>query len=128
MSAGARPAVLDRLPWRILGLVLLGALVLVYHPEQGGLTNRLVIPTGMAVATWMLVQNLAAVALGAGILAGVHSAPGSADWVRGLAYPVLTVLCAIALTVVFLRRFRRHIADTHDVRWQHRRERGRGEP
>jgi hypothetical protein len=101
--------VLEHLPWRIAGLVLLGALVVVYHPEHGGAVNRLVIPVAMGVATWMLVQNLAAVTLGAGILAGIHSAPGSGDWV-------------VALAAVLLQRFRRHIAATHEARWRHRRE------
>ncbi len=118
---------LEHLPWRLAGLVLLGALVVVYHPEQGGAVNRLVIPLGMGIATWMLVQNLAAVTLGAGVLAGVHSAPGSSDWVRGIAYPAVTAACAILLGIVLIERFRRHMAATHEARWRQRRDRQQGD-
>lgn len=114
---------LEHLPWRVAGLALLGVLVVLYHPEEGGALNRLVIPVAMALATWMLVQNLTAVALGAGILAGVHSAPGSEDWVRGIAYPIVTAVCVVALAALLLQRFRRHIAATHEARWRHRRKR-----
>jgi preprotein translocase subunit SecY len=121
------PGVLAHLPWRIAGLALLGGLVVAYHPEQGGVLQRLLIPVAMAVATWMLVQNLAAVALGAGILAGLHSAPASADWVPALAYPALAALCAVVLAVVFAQRFRRRIAATHEDRWRPRRTRQRSD-
>jgi hypothetical protein len=118
---GATPAVLEHLPWRLAGLVLLAVLVTVYHPEQGGAVNALLIPLGMAVATWLLVQNLAAVALGAGILAAIHSAPSSPDWIRAVAYPVLAALCGGILGAVLLQRFRRRIAATHEARWRERR-------
>lgn len=125
-SPGAKPAVLRHLPWRIAGLALLAVLVVVYHPEQGGVIHRLAIPMAMAVATWMLVQNLAAVALGAGVLAGIHSAPGSGDWIRALGYPILAAACAAIVGVVVVQRFRRRIAATHDARWRHRQARRRG--
>src|SRR5690606_21472745 len=63
--AGARPprpAVLRHLPWRIAGLTLLAVLVVAYQPDRGDVVNRLAIPVAMALATWMLVQNAAAVA------------------------------------------------------------------
>lgn len=123
MKQPGRPAVLAHLPWRVAGLVLLGGLVVAYHPEQGGVLNRLLIPVAMAVATWMLVQNLAAVALGAGLLATIHSAPGSQDWIAAAAYPGLAALCGLILAAVLLQRFRRRIAATHDTRWRDRRER-----
>ena len=118
-----RPAVLENLPWRIAGLLLLGVLVVIYDPEQGGAIHRLAIPIAMAVATWMLVQNLAAVALGAGLLALFHSAPGSSDWIRGIAHPVLAGISALTLAGAMIARFRRHIAATHDARWRHRLDR-----
>lgn len=123
MSRGGRPAVLENLHWRLAGLVLLGVLVVVYQPEQGGPWDRLAVPIAMAFATWMLVQNAAAVALGAGLLAAIHSAPGSGDWISGVGYPALAALCALILLAVMVRRFRRHIAATHDARWRRRRER-----
>jgi hypothetical protein len=114
------PAVLEHLPWRIAGLVLLGVLVVAYQPEQGGAPQRVLIPALMAVATWLLVQNVAAVAIGAGALAVIHSAPGSGDWITAQAYPALAAICGVILLVVFVQRFRRRIADTHEERWRHR--------
>lgn len=126
-GAPARPAVLEHLPWRIAGLTLLGVLVVVYQPEQQSLVHRLAVPVAMAVATWLLVQNVAAVALGAGLLAAIHSVPGSADWVRGIAYPLLAGASLILLVLVFVQRFRRRIAATHEARWQHRRSHRQGD-
>jgi hypothetical protein len=123
VTRSGAPAVLEHLPWRIGGLVLLGALVMVYQPEQGDLVNRLLVPVGMAIATWLLVQNLAAVALGAGLLAAIHGDLGSADWIRGIAYPMLAAGCGIVVAVVFARRFRRHMAATHEQRWRQRQSR-----
>ena len=123
MKQPRRPAVLEHLPWRLAGLVLLGVLVVVYQPEHGGAVQRLAIPVGMALATWLLVQNVAAVALGAGLLAGIHSAPASDDWIRAIAYPALAAACAAAVTVVLTLRFRRRIAATHEARWHRRRSR-----
>ncbi|MFW6094753.1 MAG: hypothetical protein ACODAC_12335 [Pseudomonadota bacterium] len=120
------PAVLERLPWRIAGVVALGLLVVVYQPELGGITHRLLIPVLMALATWLMVQNAAAVALGAGLLAAIHSEPGSADWVSALAYPALVAISVLVLGAVFVQRFRRRIAETHEARWRHRRSSGDG--
>lgn len=116
------PKALEHLPWRIAGLLLLGALVVVYQPETGSAVDRVLIPIAMAVATWLLVQKVVAVALGAGLLAVIHSTPGAADWISGLAYPALAAACALILMVVWGRRFRRHIAATHEARWRHRRQ------
>ena len=119
-----KPALLKHLPWRVAGLVLLGVLVVAYQPESGGPVQRLLIPVGMALATWLMVQTVMAVALGAGLLAAIHSDPGAGDWIAGSAYPLLACLCGIILGVVLVQRFRRHIAATHDARWQARRNGG----
>ncbi len=116
------PAVLEHLPWRIAGLVLLGALMVAYQPEAGGLVNRLLIPLVMALATWMMVQNVAAVAIGTGVLAAIHSDPGSSDPLESIAYPALAAASGVVLAAVFVQRFRRRIAETHEARWRHRRQ------
>jgi uncharacterized membrane protein len=122
------PRHLDRLTWRVAGLVLLGALVVAYQTEQEDVVNRLLIPVAMAAATWLMVQNVAAVAIGGGLLAGIHSDPGSRDWITSFAYPALAAACAVIVVVVFAQRFRRRIADTHEARWRNRRARDRDEP
>lgn len=116
-----RPAIMQHLSWRIAGALLLGVLVVLYQPEQGDVNNRLIIPAAMTLAAFLLVQNALAVALGAGLLAGIHSAPGSGDWVSAAAYPILAALCAGVVLAVLVQRFRRHIAATHAERWRHRR-------
>lgn len=116
-----KPQVLEHLPWRIAGLLALGALVVLYQPELGGPVNRVVIPVAMALATLLLVQKVLAVALGAGLLAAIHSDPGSGDWVVGIAYPALAAVCATILLAVTGGRFRRYMAATHEARWRRRR-------
>lgn len=115
------PAVLEHLPWRIGGVVLLGVLVVVYQPESMNVVHRLVIPVAMALATWLMVQNAVAVAIGAGALAAIHSDLGSRDWILSVAYPVLTAVSVVVVTAIWVKRFRRRIAETHEQRWRHRR-------
>jgi len=115
------PVPLDNLPWRVAGLALLAVLVVAYQTDQGDLVNRLLIPVAMAVAAWLLVQNVTAVAFGGALLAGIHSDPGSRDWVASMAYPILAVIGAVVLAVVFARRFRQRIIATREARWRHRR-------
>lgn len=116
-----RPRPLERLPLRLAGVLVVALLVVLYQPDAQDPIQRLLVPVGLAVGAWMLVQNLAAVALGAGVLALIHSDPGSADPISGVAYPALAALAAFLAGAVFVRRFRRHIAATHDARWRHRR-------
>jgi hypothetical protein len=120
-STQSRPKVMEHLPWRITGLLLLGVLVVLYQPDQQDVSNRLVIPMAMTLAAWLLVRNAMAVALGGGLLAAIHSAPGSGDWVSAMAYPALAALGGLVVMAVLVHRFRRHIAATHEERWHSRR-------
>ena len=106
------------LRWRLCGVLLLGVTVIAYEPSAGDPVNRLVIP-----AAWLMGQNLAAVALGACLLAVIHSSPSSADWIDARAYPGLAALAGVILVSIFARRFRRRIEETREARWAHRRSR-----
>lgn len=117
------PLVMERLSWRLAGVVLLGVLVVAYHPESGGPVHRLLVPAAMAGATWLMVQNVVAVALGSAILAAIHSELGSDDPVQAVGYPLLAALSGAILAAALIQRFRRHIAETHEARWRHRRRR-----
>lgn len=112
----------EHLRWRLLGVLLLGVAVVVYQPSAGDPLNRLLIPVIMAMAAWLMVQNLAAVALGACLLAAIHSNPSSADWIDARAYPGLAALAAAILIMIFARRFRRRIEETREARWAPRRD------
>jgi hypothetical protein len=68
------------------------------------------------------VQKVLAVALGAGLLAFIHSDLGG-DWIAGFAYPALAAICAVILATILVGRFRSHIHATHEARWRARRER-----
>lgn len=112
---------LQHLPQRAVGLVLLLAAMVAYEPGDSALLQRLFIPLLMATAAVMLVQNVAAVALGALLLAAIHSDLGSPDWVRGQAYPALALLAGAILLAALGRRFRRRIVETREARWAPRR-------
>jgi len=113
---------MSNLRWRVLGVALLAICIVAYEPAAETAWHRLWLPIGMAGATWLMVQNLAAVCLGTVLLAGIHSDPGSADWIPARAYPVVALLAGTVLLVILARRFRTHIRATHAIRWQHRRD------
>ncbi|MEZ5560676.1 MAG: hypothetical protein R3E86_19285 [Pseudomonadales bacterium] len=125
MSGRADQPTLGNLPWRAAGVALMAVCVILYDTDAVDVWNRLVLPVAMAVAAWLMVQNLVAVAFGALLLAGIHSETGSADWIPGRAYPVLAVVAGVILTVELARRFRRRIAETHAARWAGRSGRSR---
>ncbi|MFM8355751.1 MAG: hypothetical protein ACKOBM_12725 [Gammaproteobacteria bacterium] len=112
---------MTRLPWRIAGVVLLVAAMGLWQPDSATVAARLGVPLLMALAAALIVQNLAAVALGAAILAGIHSDPGAADLVTGIGYPLVASVATMLLLFIFWQRFRARIRATHDARWQHRR-------
>ena len=114
----------EHLGWRLIGVLLLGVAVIAYEPSAGDPVNRLLIPVIMAIAAWLMVRNLAAVALGACLLAVIHSNPSSTDWIDARAYPGLAALAAVILITIFARRFNRRIKETREARWAHRRNSG----
>lgn len=63
----------QHMPYRITGVCLLVGCLIIYDPHATTLVQRLAIPALMALGAWGLVQNLAAVALGVSVLAGIHS-------------------------------------------------------
>ena len=77
---------MTRLPWRLAGVVLLLGAMGLWQPDSAGAMARIGVPLVMALATGMIVQNVAAVALGAAILAGVAVA---------VAYVVGTLMSAL---------------------------------
>jgi hypothetical protein len=107
-------------PSRVAGLVLLAICVVAYEQAGGGVSNRLVLPLGMALAAWLMVRNVVAVSLGTALLAGIHSDLSSADWIEARAYPAVAWAAGLVLFGTLLQRFRRRILDTREARWQGR--------
>lgn len=112
---------MTRLPWRVAGVVLLLAALGLWQPDSAGAIARLGVPLIMALAAGLIVQNVAAVALGAAVLAGIHSAPGADDPVTGIGYPLIACFAALIVIIIFTQRFRARIRATHEARWQNRR-------
>ena len=114
---------MNRLPWRIAGVVLMGIAVMLFDPVSASPIHSLVVPLIMALAAWLMVQNAAAVLLGVTVLTAIHSDLQSADWVASRAYPALTLLSATGLGYIALQRFRARIEATREARWAARRGR-----
>ena len=113
---------MTNLPWRIAGVVLLAVCVVAYEPTADTAWHRLLLPLGMALAAWLMVQNLAAVALGTFLLAAIHGDPGAGDAITGIGYPVVAAVAGLTLLGILVQRFRARIRATHDARWQRRRD------
>jgi hypothetical protein len=111
---------MTNLPRRIAGVVLMGVAVLLYDAASDASIHRLLLPLGMAIAAWLMVQNAAAVLLGTTLLTAIHSAPGNSDWVIGWAYPLLAFVSGAALVWIGVQRFRGRIKSTREARWRPR--------
>lgn len=112
---------LDRLWLRLTGLLVLLSCLALLDPGSASVFHRLVIPLIMAAGTWALIQNAAAVALGATVLGAIHSELAATHWIDRLAYPALTLTGSAVLAVITFRRFRHRISRTHEARWADRR-------
>ncbi len=113
---------LDRPVQRLLGLAVLLVCLALYDPGAAGAVQRLGLPLLMALGAWALVQNLAAVALAVAVLGVIHLDLTNGDWIDRIAWPVITLIAILTFAWILLGRFRRHIRDTHEERWQKRRD------
>jgi hypothetical protein len=113
---------LDRPVPRLIGLatVLIG--LALYDPHAAGAVHRLALPLLMAAGAWALVQNLAAVALAVAVLGMIHLDLANGDWIDRIAWPILTLAAWVTFTWILIGRFRQRIRDTHEARWQSRRD------
>ena len=113
---------LDRPIQRLLGLAVVLACFAYYDPEADSVLHRLIMPLLMAAGAWALVQNLAAVALAIAVLGVIHLDLRTGDWIDRIAWPALTLAACITFGWILIGRFRQRIRDTHEERWQRRRE------
>ncbi len=111
---------MTRLPARISGLVVLGVTVMLFDATSIAPLHRLLLPMAMAVAACLMIQNAAAILLGATLLTAIHTDLQDPDWIIGRAYPVLAILSGAALGYIALQRFRQRIAATREARWRRR--------
>ena len=74
---------MTRLPARISGLVVLGVTVMLFDDTSIAPLHRLLLPMAMAVAAWLMIQNAAAILLGATLLTAIHTDLQDPDWIIG---------------------------------------------
>ncbi|MDP6376632.1 MAG: hypothetical protein QF515_14640 [Pseudomonadales bacterium] len=105
---------------RISGVAIILVCMLIYRNVDAVLLRDLVVPIAMGLGTWLTIRNLTAVCVGAGLLALIHS-DGGGNWIEAMAYPILGSAFLAGAGFIYLQRFRKRIADTHEARWQSRR-------
>jgi len=110
----------QRLWQRIAVALLLFACLSYLDPQSAHWLHRLIIPLGLALAAWLLTGALLAVALACFCLSLVHADLDSTQWIEAWAYPALATASLGVAAVIITRRFRGHIRETHDARWQNR--------
>ncbi len=98
------------------GLVLIGIAMFTLDGTSQSPVHTLWLPLLMAVGAMLALRNVLAVALAVIALAGIRMQPGDADWVPGIAYPLLTAAAGIATVVLLWRRFNKRIHETREAR------------
>ncbi len=108
---------------RICGLLLAAAVMLTLDTGRGGVVHLLLLPLALALAAWMILRSLLAVALAGMLMAAVHADLSAADWLTARAYPLISFVCAASVAVILSRRFRRYIRATRRARRQQQAQR-----
>ena len=111
---------MTNLPLRVLGVAVLLATIVIYDANSNTLLHRLLIPATMAVAAWLIVQNLASVLIAVTVIAWTRIDPGSADVLPSRVYPVIALLAGGGLAAIGVARFRQRIIETREARWRNR--------
>jgi hypothetical protein len=111
----------DRRIWlRVIGTLVLAVTLVIFDSTAPGVWQSLGLPLLLALGAWALVQNLAAVALGAAVLAAIHSDLNAVSWVDRVAYPSIALVSGCILLAISVRRFRARISSTRAARWAQR--------
>jgi len=107
---------------RTLGLTLVVVFLLTWEPDATTALQRLLLPASFAVGAYLALSHLGAVAIAVALLAGIHSAPGSDDWIAGWAYPGIAAIAAAAVLWLYSRRFIAYVRGTRNARISQRRQ------
>ena len=106
---------------RGLGVAIVGVALTTYRETLPLVVTDLLLPIAFGLGTLLILRNLAAVCLGAGLLALVHSEPNGGHWIVSIAYPLIAFGCFATAIGIYGTRFRQHVKDSHDARWRSRR-------
>ena len=102
------------------GVLIIAIGLWAYDNSLPAVWAGLILPALFAVGILLVLRNLVAVSLGAGLLALARWDLGG-DWLSGIAYPLIAALALGLSTAILLRRFRQRMRDTHAARWRSRR-------
>ena len=111
---------MTHIPSRLIGAGILLATALIYDADASNLGHRLLIPTFMAFAAWLVIQNLAAVLIVVAVVATTRSNFASADVLASRVFPVVALVAGFGLGTIGLLRFRARIVATRAARWRGR--------
>ncbi len=101
---------------RMAGLLLIGIAMFTLDGASQTPVHTLWLPMLMAAGAMLALRNVLAVALAVIALAGIRMQPGDANWVTGIAYPLLTTAAGITAVVLLWRRFNKRVHETRDAR------------
>lgn len=101
---------------RIIGLVLVGIAMFTLDSGSSSPMHTLWLPLLMAAGAALALRNVLAVALAVVALAGIRIQPGDANWVPGIAYPLLTAVAGITVLALLWQRFSKRMRDTREAR------------
>ena len=107
--------------WRIAGLVLAAGIIFLLDTQSPTALHQLWLPLALAGAAFMMTQALMAVAFACLVLATINTDLSVQHWIPSVAYPAIAVISGAVCVVIVTRRFRQRIAETHEARWAHRR-------
>ena len=107
-----------QLVMRGAGLLLAMLVLLNLNTATAGVVHQLLLPCLLALAVWLVLRSILAIALAGMLLAGVHSEPNALNWITAIAYPLICLSCAAVVTGICVTRFRQKILRTRASRWQ----------
>ena len=113
---------INHLSLRMAGVALILAVLFVLDLNQNDATNQLWLPLLLAAGAFLMTLSAMAVAIAVGTLAILHMDLDSTFWVSASAYPLLITVSGLFIGWTLLQRFRQRIKDTHDERWENRRQ------
>jgi hypothetical protein len=101
---------------RAVGLTVVVGFLLLWQPDSLDPWQRVVLPAVLAIGAWLVVNNVAAVALAVLALAAVHTDVHAADAVYSRLYPAVAVAAALTVVVIYGRRFADYMKKTQAAR------------
>jgi hypothetical protein len=111
---------MTQLPQRIVGIVIMGAVLFTLDLGQPNVAHALGLPLLLAAAAYLITQSLMAVALATFTLAAANADLGADFWVLRWGYPTVAAISLAVCLVLAAVRFRDRVRATREARWANR--------